>query len=142
MNKPAGCYSTNTHSSDWVIAVLVTVIDAWLHGDDTIKRLYPIKKREGVLHEFTAKSVCCSGSESFDVMEVVSDPSFRWGEVRDTMKYKEFSLKILIEPKQEELKVKLVIRDMFNQRCDMRWITVGKFWNAKEIIDLLAEERF
>lgn len=142
MNKPAGCYSTNTHSSDWVIAVLVTVIDAWLHGDDTIKRLYPIKKREGVLHEFTAKSVCCSGSESFDVMEVVSDPSFRWGEVRDTMKYKEFSLKILIDPKQEELKVKLVIRDMFNQRCDMRWITVGKFWNAKEIIDLLAEERF
>lgn len=142
MNKPAGCYSTTTHSSDWVIAVLVTVIDAWLHGDDTIKRLYPIKKREGVLHEFTAKSVCCSGSESFDVMEVVSDPSFRWGEVRDTMKYKEFSLKILIDPKQEELKVKLVIRDMFNQRCDMRWITVGKFWNAKEIIDLLAEERF
>lgn len=142
MNKPAGCYSTNTHSSDWVIAVLVTVIDAWLHGDDTIKRLYPIKKREGVLHEFTAKSVCCSGSESFDVMEVVSDPSFRWGEVRDTMKYKEFSLKILIDPKQEELKVKLVIRDMFNQRCDMRWVTVGKFWNAKEIMDLLAEDRF
>lgn len=142
MNKPAGCYSTNTHSSDWVIAVLVTVIDAWLHGDDTIKRLYPVKKKEGVQHEFTAKSVCCSGSESFDVMEVVSDPSFRWGEVRDVMKYKEFSLKILIDPKQEELKVKLVIRDMYNQRCDMRWITVGKFWNAKEIIDLLAEERF
>lgn len=142
MNKPTGCYSTTTHSSDWVIAVLVTVIDAWLHGDDTIKRLYPIKKREGVLHEFTAKSVCCSGSESFDVMEIVSDPSFRWGEIRDTMKYKEFSLKILVDPKQEELKVKLVIRDMFNQRCDMRWITVGKFWNAKEIIDLLAEERF
>lgn len=85
MNKPAGCYSTNTHSSDWVIAVLVTVIDAWLHGDDTIKRLYPIKKREGVLHEFTAKSVCCSGSESFDVMEVVSDPSFRWGEVQGVL---------------------------------------------------------
>lgn len=142
MNKPAGCYSTNTHSSDWVIAVLVTVIDAWLHGDDTIKRLYPIKKREGVLHEFTAKSVCCSGSESFDVMEIVSDPSFRWGEVRDVMKYKEFSLKILVNPKQDELKVKLVIRDMFNQRCDMRWITVGPFWNAKEIIDLLAEDRF
>ena len=142
MNKPSGCYSTTTHSSDWVIAVLVTVIDAWLHGDDTIKRLYPIKKREGVLHEFTAKSVCCSGSESFDVMEVVSDPSFRWGEVRDTMKYKEFSLRILVDPKQEELKVKLVIRDIYNQRCDMRWITVGKFWNAKEIIDLLAEERF
>lgn len=58
------------------------------------------------------------------------------------MKYKEFSLKILVDPKQEELKVKLVIRDMYNQRCDMRWITVGKFWNAKEIIDLLAEERF
>ena len=142
MNKPAGCYSTNTNSSDWVIAVLVTVIDAWLHGDDTIKRLYPVKKKEGVQHEFTAKSVCCSGNDSFDVMEIVSDPSFRWGEIRDTMKYKEFSLKILVDPKQEELKVKLVIRDMYNQRCDMRWITVGKFWNAKEIIDLLAEERF
>ncbi len=142
MNKPAGCYSTNTHSSDWAIAVLVTVIDAWLHGDETIKRLYPVKKKEGVQHEFTAKSVCCAGNDSFDVMEIVSDPSFRWGEVRDTMKYKEFSLKILVDPKQEELKVKLVIRDMFNQRCDMRWITVGKFWNAKEIIDLLAEDRF
>lgn len=142
MNKPTGCYSTNTHSSDWVIAVLVTVIDAWLHGDDTIKRLYPVKKKEGVQHEFTAKSVCCGGNDSFDVMEIVSDPSFRWGEVRDTMKYKEFSLKILVDPKQEELKVKLVIRDMYNQRCDMRWVTVGKFWNAKEIIDLLAEERF
>ena len=142
MNKPTGCYSTNTHSSDWVIAVLVTVIDTWLHGDDTIKRLYPVKKKEGTLHEFTAKSVCCSGCDSFDVLEIVSDPSFRWGEIRDVMEYKEFSLKILANEDKQELKVKLTIRDKNNQRCDMRWITVGKFWNAKEIIDLLAEERF
>lgn len=147
MNKPAsckphGCYSTKTHSTDWVVAALVTIVDAWLHGDDSIKRLYPVKKKEGILHEFTAKSVCCHGNESFDVMEIVSDPSFRWGEVHDTMEYKEFSLKILVNEDKEELKIKLNIRDKFNQRCDMRWVTVGPFFNSKDIMALLKEERF